>query len=290
MADVKISALPASTTPLAGTEVLPIVQSSTTKQVSVANLTAGRAISALSLTAINTSAGASTIALALQNASDTINSETVLDFTANTTAAGVRSAQITAINTNGSTGVNMVFKISNGALPAEAMRIVSNGGLQLTRGVGVSNTTPGATGVAFPATAVAVADSNTLDDYEEGTWTPVVTFSGGNGDLTTAEANGVYTKIGRLVQISFNVEFTETTALTNLTITGVPFTSGSVTRTFVGCWVDNMTALVGSPVIGLVTGSTTITLNTTGTGVAASITNVNTGTSSRVRGSLSYSI
>jgi hypothetical protein len=50
MADSKISALPASTTPLAGTEVLPIVQSSTTKQVSVANLTAGRAISATELT------------------------------------------------------------------------------------------------------------------------------------------------------------------------------------------------------------------------------------------------
>jgi len=42
MADLKISALTASTTPLAGTEVLPIVQSGTTKQVSVANLTVGR--------------------------------------------------------------------------------------------------------------------------------------------------------------------------------------------------------------------------------------------------------
>jgi hypothetical protein len=50
MADSKISALPASTTPLAGTEVLPIVQSSATKQVSVDNLTAGRAISATQLT------------------------------------------------------------------------------------------------------------------------------------------------------------------------------------------------------------------------------------------------
>jgi hypothetical protein len=50
MADTKISALTASTTPLAGTEVLPIVQSGTTKQVSVANLTAGRAISAAELT------------------------------------------------------------------------------------------------------------------------------------------------------------------------------------------------------------------------------------------------
>jgi len=50
MADKKISALTASTTPLAGTEVLPIVQSSSTVQVSVANLTAGRTISATQLT------------------------------------------------------------------------------------------------------------------------------------------------------------------------------------------------------------------------------------------------
>ena len=50
MADTKISALPASTTPLAGTEVLPIVQGGTTNQVSVANLTAGRAISATEMT------------------------------------------------------------------------------------------------------------------------------------------------------------------------------------------------------------------------------------------------
>jgi hypothetical protein len=50
MANTKISALTAATTPVAGTEVLPIVQSSTTKQVSIANLTAGRAISATQIT------------------------------------------------------------------------------------------------------------------------------------------------------------------------------------------------------------------------------------------------
>lgn len=42
MADTKISALPSATTPLAGTEVLPVVQGGTTDKVSVANLTAGR--------------------------------------------------------------------------------------------------------------------------------------------------------------------------------------------------------------------------------------------------------
>lgn len=50
MADTKISALTGASTPLAGTEVLPIVQSSATVKVSVANLTAGRAISATQLT------------------------------------------------------------------------------------------------------------------------------------------------------------------------------------------------------------------------------------------------
>ena len=48
MANKKISALTGATTPLAGTETLPVVQSSSTVNVSVANLTAGRAVSALS--------------------------------------------------------------------------------------------------------------------------------------------------------------------------------------------------------------------------------------------------
>lgn len=59
MADSKISALPASTTPLAGTEVLPIVQGGQTRQVTVADLTAGRAVSALSLTLTNALAATS---------------------------------------------------------------------------------------------------------------------------------------------------------------------------------------------------------------------------------------
>ena len=58
MADVKISALPASTTPLAGTEVLPIVQSGATVKVAVSDLTAGRTFSALGMTLTSTDAGA----------------------------------------------------------------------------------------------------------------------------------------------------------------------------------------------------------------------------------------
>lgn len=56
MADLKISQLPAATVPLAGSEVLPIVQSGTTKQVSVDNLTTGKAISATTVTATTVNA------------------------------------------------------------------------------------------------------------------------------------------------------------------------------------------------------------------------------------------
>lgn len=65
MADLKISQLTGATTPLAGTEVLPIVQSSSTVRVSVANLTAGRAVSASSLaltTPLPTTSGGTALA------------------------------------------------------------------------------------------------------------------------------------------------------------------------------------------------------------------------------------
>ena len=78
MANTKISALTAATTPVAGTEVLPIVQSSTTKQVSIANLTAGRSVSAADYVM-------STGNLVPSTAAKGIN------FTANTPAAGMTS-------------------------------------------------------------------------------------------------------------------------------------------------------------------------------------------------------
>jgi hypothetical protein len=70
----------------------------------------------------------------------------------------------------------------------------------------ISGTTPSLNGITFPATQVASADANTLDDYEEGTWT--VTFtpsSSGSITLKPAVNLGSYTKVGRLVTITFGV-------------------------------------------------------------------------------------
>lgn len=84
--------------------------------------------------------------------------------------------------------------------------------------------------IKFPATQVPSADTNTLDDYEEGTWTPALTFSTA-GDLTVAYTTriGTYTKIGRQVILQFEIvtsTFTYTTSSGNLRINGSPFTSG----------------------------------------------------------------
>jgi len=78
MANTKISALTAATTPVAGTEVLPIVQSSATKQVSIANLTVGRSVSAADYVM-------STGNLVPSTAAKGVN------FTANTAQAGMTS-------------------------------------------------------------------------------------------------------------------------------------------------------------------------------------------------------
>ena len=60
------------------------------------------------------------------------------------------------------------------------------------------------TGITFPATQSASTDANTLDDYEEGTWTPTLLRDGG-GQVVTYTAVGTYTKVGRLVTISGTV-------------------------------------------------------------------------------------
>jgi len=88
--------------------------------------------------------------------------------------------------------------------------------------------------VTFPAAQVTSSNANTFDDYEEGVWTPVLTFASA-GDLSvvyTAQV-GVYTKKGREVTISWEIitsTFTHTTASGTYEVTGLPFTAANVTN------------------------------------------------------------
>jgi len=69
-------------------------------------------------------------------------------------------------------------------------------------GLGLKGATPSSgTGITFPATQSASSNANTLDDYEEGTWTPVMGDLNGN-NFTTSISDGRYTKIGNQVTAS----------------------------------------------------------------------------------------
>ena len=80
-------------------------------------------------------------------------------------------------------------------------------------------------GIPFPATQVPSANANTLDDYEEGTWTPAFKFGGNSVNMTYDVQGGRYTKIGNIVNIRGRLSLTAKGSSTGAaTITGLPFT------------------------------------------------------------------
>jgi hypothetical protein len=96
-----------------------------------------------------------------------------------------------------------------------------------TIGVGGATASASGAGITFPATQSASSDANTLDDYEEGTWSPTVTSSGGS--ITAYTASGTYTKIGRVVYLTATINITTVgTASGTMTITTNPFTPAVV--------------------------------------------------------------
>lgn len=83
-------------------------------------------------------------------------------------------------------------------------------------------------GLTFPATQVASAGANTLDDYEEGTWTPVIQGSVSNSGQTYSLQVGKYIKIGSLVYIQGRLTLSALGTVTgNLELGGLPFTVSS---------------------------------------------------------------
>ena len=97
-----------------------------------------------------------------------------------------------------------------------------------TMGVGGATPAASGSGITFPATQSASTDANTLDDYEEGTWTPTV--SPNAGSLTSYTSAGWYTKCGRMVQITGGFLITNAgTASSSANIGNLPFTSFNTT-------------------------------------------------------------
>lgn len=279
MADVKISALPASTNPLAGTEVLPIVQSGVTKQVSVANVTAGRAVSALSVTT-DTNKAASSAGGALQANNGTVclqwgaggGSGLIFDGGVSSTAANAAivfsptGTGTVAISPTGALTVNptVASTINNTSIGVTTPAAGGFTTVKAATTIGVGAATPSASGagITFPATQSASTDVNTLDDYEEGTWTPTLVghSTAGSYTLTVLNSSAKYTKVGNLVTFVAVVQVTVNSGGTgSADFGGLPFSKG--VGFFTGNAVTDGVALTAGAV-GLTLGATTASSST----------------------------
>ncbi len=114
--------------------------------------------------------------------------------------------------------------------------------------------------ILFPAVQVPSANVNTLDDYEEGTWTPVIGGSGGTSGQTYSAQAGTYIKIGSMVWASCDVTLSAKGSITgSLEIHGLPFTAANAAQAQYGGAV----AYWNSTSSSFVSMSSFVTLNTT---------------------------
>ncbi len=115
------------------------------------------------------------------------------------TSGGDRIILNASNNTNTATAQAYAFQSAG----TEVGRINTTGVYVLAGGT----TTANGVGVAFPSTQSASSDANCLDDYEEGTFLPTITAETGTiGTTVVNSAN--YTKVGRLVSVTFDITIT----------------------------------------------------------------------------------
>jgi hypothetical protein len=286
MADKKISALTASTTPLAGTEVLPIVQAGATVKVSISDVTAGRAVSASSLTAstgsfiVSTSGQGITTGSAIPLGLGTNNTLTAvtIDTSGNVGVGAAASAgyRVHAINSG---GLNLIASTSsdasgvttymqaNGSTSGvfgtlsnhpqtfvtnniERVRIAAAGDVTVNTGNLVVGTA--AKGIDFSANANAPGmTSELLNWYETGTWTP--NQGGGLTVVGAFSSTGRYTRVGNQVTISGTLSGASSIAIAS---PGIIFTNIPYTVAGASCGSMNSSSLNASGAITAISGTT----------------------------------
>ena len=201
MTNKNISGLTAATTPLAGTELVPVWDGAT-KKVAVADLTAGRAVSVSKVLAADGTQ-------ALPSYSFTSDPATGLFY-------GSGYLQVSVSNT-----VYAIIGSANIYLerPTSVTGNVSSTGNFVP--------TTAAKGINFTAnTPAAGMTSQLLNWYEEGTWTPALLFDGDmTGAFTYTIQTGTYTRIGRLVTARFSMTWTAIPTAGTVMVMNLPITA-----------------------------------------------------------------
>jgi hypothetical protein len=200
----------------------------------------------------------------------------------------------------GAGGENLLFYTYTGSLGSETYteraRIVPYG-IQSTNSISVGSATPSTSGagITFPATQSASSNANTLDDYEEGTWTPTITFGGASVGVTynTTFTGATYTKIGNRVCVSGYLEVTNKGSSTgDASIGNLPFTSEGGATKYLGATVGGSSFTFANQFWArIAAASTTIDLlETTEAGAQSFITNSDCTNGTNIYFSATYTV
>ena len=198
--------------------------------------------------------------------------------TTGTSSATKRSALIASTLTAASgtqvTG-NLVFYTNSAGTLNQTLAISPTGSVALLNGV----TTANGVGITFPATQSASSDANTLDDYEEGTFTPTLTFGGGSTGLTYTTRVGRYTKVGNLVTVFIRVTTANSGSSTgSANISGLPFVSNGASDNYQVAYTGllaSMSGIVSNPFGQIIPSDTTFTFYQTVASSYSTLTNTN---------------
>jgi hypothetical protein len=120
-------------------------------------------------------------------------------------------------------GSNVAYMNSTGLQMTGGQIIAGGNTLRTATGLIYANS-----GISFPATQSSSADANTLDDYEEGTWTPICSTA-------VTSSNGTYLKIGSVVLFSIVCNITSNASGAAFTLS-LPFASSSVNASRAAAW------------------------------------------------------
>ena len=162
------------------------------------------------------------------NSFSNLNVSGTLGVTGITTVAAGSAALPSIVSTTGTSDTGQWFPAADtiawSTAGTERARIDSAGNITLQKNISVGAATPttSGTGITFPATQSASSDANTLDDYEEGTFTPT---DGSGAGLTFSGVTFRYVKIGRSVSFVGVLVYPATANTNAASLAGMPFSS-----------------------------------------------------------------
>ena len=151
----------------------------------------------------------------------TSSPQSLLDVTGNDPTIRLTDNGGSPIATFSMRSADATYRIRDVTNSTDRLTINANGAVALSA-ASVSAT---GVGITFPATQSASSDVNTLDDYEEGTWTPTVTFGGGSA---TVSGFAAYIKIGKTCLVNGYISFSSVSSASAGAITNFPFTAANI--------------------------------------------------------------